>query len=157
LTASPKAPKAVESPSATEKKASVPGVKQEEPPPADTPPKPGPASQTEPAEKKGTPQKAEVSTPPKKKAPKPRRQTEAPPVPKVESPSKRKLAAVVRTGGYSVQVGACKTPRCVQRFLENVKKAGFTPHTKKSANRKLTLIRVGSYKTVAETSPPFSG
>jgi cell division septation protein DedD len=69
----------------------------------------------------------------------------------LKNPSKKKLAALVRSDGYSVQVGACKTSRCVERFLEDVKKAGFTPHTKKTASRKLTLIRVGSYKTAAET------
>ncbi|MFQ5694238.1 MAG: SPOR domain-containing protein, partial [Nitrospinota bacterium] len=60
-------------------------------------------------------------------------------------PAPKKRVAAVRTGRFTVQVGACRTAKCVRGLSAQLKKLGLSPYTKKSRNGRLTLVRLGSY------------
>ncbi|MFQ5914086.1 MAG: SPOR domain-containing protein, partial [Nitrospinota bacterium] len=61
-----------------------------------------------------------------------------------------KRTAAVQTGRYAIQVGACRTPKCVRAFSSRLKELGLEPFTRKSGGGKLTLVLVGAYRTRGE-------
>ena len=63
--------------------------------------------------------------------------------------SKPTRVARARTGRYSIQVGACKTAKCVEGLSRRLKKAGLEPMTAKSKSGKLTYVWTGTYPTWA--------
>ncbi|MBI2880919.1 MAG: SPOR domain-containing protein [Candidatus Tectomicrobia bacterium] len=68
----------------------------------------------------------------------------------VRAPSPPKKVAVARAGLYAVQVGACRTARCVQNLSGQLRRLGLEPYTQKSGSGQLTLVRAGSYPTLEE-------
>ncbi len=68
---------------------------------------------------------------------------------KRRGPSKPPRVARVRAGRYSIQVGACRTAKCVEGLGRRLKEAGLEPMTAKSKSGKLTFVRTGIYPTWA--------
>ena len=58
---------------------------------------------------------------------------------------------VARAGGgrYSIQVGACRTAKCVAGLSRQLKEADLEPMTAKSKSGKLTYVRTGTYPSWA--------
>lgn len=131
-----------------------PSAKPAEPPPAAAP-KAAPV-RTPPERPKAVP--AERPSPPKAEAVPPpvqpgKTQVAKAPAPApagVRAPSPPKKVAVARAGLYAVQVGACRTARCVQNLSGQLRRLGLEPYTQKSGSGQLTLVRAGSYPTLEE-------
>ena len=68
---------------------------------------------------------------------------------KRRGPSKPPRVARARAGRYSIQVGACRTAKCVEGLSRRLKEAGLEPMTAKSKSGKLTFVRTGIYPTWA--------
>jgi len=68
---------------------------------------------------------------------------------KRRGPSKPPRVARARAGRYSIQVGACRTAKCVEGLGRRLKEAGLEPMTAKSKSGKLTFVRTGIYPTWA--------
>ncbi len=75
---------------------------------------------------------------------------QAPTLERARRPVRPGRTAAVRTGRYSVQVAACRTAKCVRWFRNRIKALGLESYIRKSRNRKLTLVQVGSYLTLKE-------
>ena len=111
-----------------------------------------------PLKKPVAPEKAEPKKSPSAEAKPPAKPTkvakvlpaEASPRKKVPEPGPEKTAAVPK-GRYSIQVGACRRPKCVSSLTARLKKAEFEPITETSRNGKLTLILTGEYQTLRAT------
>ncbi len=53
------------------------------------------------------------------------------------------------SGRYSIQVGACRTSKCVKTLSRRLKDSGLEPLTAKSKSGRLTLVLTGAYPTWA--------
>ena len=111
-------------------------------------------------EEKAAEEKAELKKSPPAEAKPPTKPTkvakalpaEAPPRKKAPAPRPEKTATVTK-GRYSIQVGACRTSKCVSNLTARLKKAEFEPITEKSRSGKWTLIMTGEYQTLRVTRP----
>ena len=102
-------------------------------------------------EKRPKAEKDKVRPPAKRKA----RMTASPAM-KGDRVVRKKLGSskpprVARAGGgrYSIQVGACRTAKCVAGLSRRLKEADLEPMTAKSKSGKLTYVRTGTYPTWA--------